>query len=427
MSEDIRSAEVAVIDKAVDDLMRINRELRMNISISSRMLYPRLIGEDGVLHDFSDIAKEPQWDYERTFELRVTPTGAEPVVLRHDFFSNHKLKYAMHDIYYGLLHDVAKEEAWLVARAVLRTKEAIDESDPRVTNLTESERREIEDACEYAQRLSEYPLAFYANGPYYGSMYDSIARLLTGLDEASGDTMTNRLCDNNVFWLNQNLAYVSPRADHYNAWRTANNARRIGARMIALCKAPGGEAVPYVFAWDGDKLAGEPLDDEKNVTANVLLALNGALRITATRRSDTPIMALVLDTLGHRVDFDSDARDVATMSHDEYRTSRHADYGVPWLVHLAGYCSDAAIEYGDANKPVVARYYANTADGLEKALGALGWNDELDTCLDDGYCKYVRHGQESYASAEKFVKLVTTTPKELTVPVAEETLYESQA
>ena len=88
---------------------------------------------------------------------------------------------------------------------------------------------------------------------------------------------------------------------------------------------------------------------------------------------------------------------------------------------------DAAVQYGKSSKPVIARYYANTADGLEKALLGLGWKGELDARIDKAYRKHVRHGLEAYASAEKFIELLAPPAKidaPVIAPVTEEVLYE---
>lgn len=438
MSDDIRNAEITIKDKTVDELMRLSQAVCMHLSIISSVPYPRLIGEDGVLHDFKDIGREPQWYTSRTDTFYVTP-DSNPTIQRQDDESNHRLKYMMRDTYYGFCHDYAKSEAWIVARAVLRTKKAIDGFDQRIACLTESERQDIIDACEYAVRLSEYPLTFYANGPAYGSVYNSIARLLTNPDETSADSMSRWSKRHEyVFWLNRDLVYVSPRADERMVRIVADACRAsvIGARMLALCEDNNGKLAPYVFSWNGKKWNGTPFvasRDEKKLVTNALIALDGALRITTPNRkadaiTSTPIEKPVLGPLGHLVDFDSDARDVVTMSWKEYKQHRHPDYDTPWLVQLAGYCSDAAVQYGKSGKPVIARYYANTADGLEKAFLGLGWKDELDTCVDEGYRKYVRHGRELYASAEKFIELVTPpvkTAAPAAAPVTEETLYEN--
>lgn len=440
MSEDTKSVEVAIKDKTIDEIMRLSQAVCMHLTVISRIPYPRLIGEDGDLHDFTDIGREPYWDTDIPLTLYVTP-DSDPTIQLQDGESNHSLKYMMRDTYHGYYRDLAKSTAWCVARAVLRTKEAIDESDPRVACLTDSERHDIEDACECAEGMSEYPLTFYANGPQYGSVYDSIARLLTKQDETSADTM-RKWTHEYIFWLNMDLVYVSPKSGELLVRCIANDciACGIGARMLTLCKDSNGKPAPYVFSWDGKKWNGAPFVsacDEKKLVTNALIALDGALRITIPNRredaiSSTPIGKPVLGPLGHLIDFDSDARDVVTMSWKEYKGHRHPDYDVPWLVQLAGYCSDSAVQYGKIGKPVIARYYANTADGLEKALLCLGWKDELDDCINEAYRNHVRHGGESYESVEQFEQFTerdtppVKTAAPAAAPVAEETLYERQ-
>lgn len=157
MGQGTGMSEIVINDATVDELMRFSRASSIYLTINLPFVpYPRLIGRDGRLNEFDDIARDRYWGYGKTIstEIVMFPNGGKRKLTRANVDRPRSLATMMQDVYDGYVI-VNRNEMHDVASAVLKTNEALDDGDRSIASLTDDERRAVRGALDVALAVLE--------------------------------------------------------------------------------------------------------------------------------------------------------------------------------------------------------------------------------------------------------------------------------